>query len=122
LYFLFEPRALETAYRSGIPCQLGLHRHPQINATIRSHFEKQNRHIRHLGFDLRTSGDNPLEGLLRILPNEMLQQFASLGCDGHGHFLGIVKLRPVPRVAESTDFRSEFLDAVAHGARVYHSK
>ena len=67
---------------------------------------------RSLGFDLGPARRNPLERLLRILPNKVLKQLACFRSDGHCHFLRVVELGPVPRIAEGADLHSEFLDTV----------
>jgi hypothetical protein len=44
----------------------------------------------------------------------VLEEFPGFRSDCYRHFLGIVKLGPVPRIAKSANLRSEFLDTVAH--------
>ena len=49
---------------------------------------------------------------LGVFPLKLLQQFRRLDANGDGHVLGIVKLFPIPRIAESIDAGSEITNGI----------
>ena len=86
-----------------IPGNLVFHCLQEIDTQIVGKFDQVNANIGNLISDLLTMGLHPCVDFPRTFPEKMLEQFPRLQRYGNGHVLGIVKLRPIPGVAECTD-------------------
>ena len=111
LYLAFEdPGRVSDRVALLVAGELGADGRGEVDAGVVGQLEEEDGDVGDLGRDLgRAAPTRRRSDCSVILPDEVLEQLAGLGGDGHGQLLGVVELHPVAGVTKGPDLRRQLV-------------